>query len=288
MSAQPATIFACFWLNKTIDDALALYQDAFSTFVVESATRMPNSEQTLVAMVSVYGTSFQLLDGGPQYVPHHGLSLMVKFTDPEELTHAFTTLSAHGTVMMDLDSYPHSELYAWVADPFGVSWQLMLVQDKGSEAPSLTPCLMFGGANQDYAARALDHYVASFSSNPRTEDSHLSVKVMYPDAPDRVMFAHVELGSSELSAMDSAVEQSLEHTAGSSLVVLCEDQQEIDHFWDALCTNEKDSQCGWCVDQFGIHWQVIPHNLGELLSTPEANVAFRQMKKLDINALKQA
>ncbi len=55
-----------------------------------------------------------------------------------------------------------------------------------------------------------------------------------------------------------------------SFMINCDDQKEIDHFWDYFTRDGKESQCGWCFDKYGLRWQVIPKNLGELMSKPNS------------------
>ena len=72
-----------------------------------------------------------------------------------------------------------------------------------------------------------------------------------------------------------------------SFVIECADQAEIDHYWDALTADGgKEDACGWVKDKFGLSWQIVPKNLSELLSTPEAVQAMLGMKKLVIADLK--
>lgn len=78
-----------------------------------------------------------------------------------------------------------------------------------------------------------------------------------------------------------------------SFQVFCDTQEEIDHYWDALTKDGgEEGQCGWLKDRFGVSWQVVPSMLGELMSDPEkaevVTKAFLKMKKIDIEALKQA
>jgi predicted 3-demethylubiquinone-9 3-methyltransferase (glyoxalase superfamily) len=74
-----------------------------------------------------------------------------------------------------------------------------------------------------------------------------------------------------------------------SFSVSCKDQTEIDHYWEKLTENGgQESQCGWLRDKFGLSWQVVPENLGELISSPKAMQAMLQMRKLDIGGLQKA
>ena len=64
-----------------------------------------------------------------------------------------------------------------------------------------------------------------------------------------------------------------------SMIINCIDQQEIDRYWNYFTAGGEESQCGWCIDQFGLRWQVLPDNLPERMSGPKAfEVMMRQRK----------
>ena len=80
-----------------------------------------------------------------------------------------------------------------------------------------------------------------------------------------------------------------------SLVVNCEDQKEVDYYWDKLTSGGgEESMCGWLKDKYGLSWQIVPSELEKLMTSKEPGKAQRvmgallQMKKLDINILKNA
>jgi len=80
-----------------------------------------------------------------------------------------------------------------------------------------------------------------------------------------------------------------------SIVVLCDDQGELDRYWDALLANGgKPQACGWLTDRFGLRWQIVPAALDELMQPGDPAGAKRvadamlKMIKLDIAALEQA
>lgn len=81
-----------------------------------------------------------------------------------------------------------------------------------------------------------------------------------------------------------------------SLVIHCESQDEVDHYWDRLSDGGpvEAQQCGWLKDRFGVSWQVVPRQLVELLNQPDAGkarqvmAAMLAMKKIDIAALQTA
>ncbi len=68
-----------------------------------------------------------------------------------------------------------------------------------------------------------------------------------------------------------------------SLIINCKDQAEIDKYWDYFTHEGKPSQCGWCIDKFGLRWQIIPQNLGELMSNPGAGEVMMKQTKIVID-----
>ncbi len=79
-------------------------------------------------------------------------------------------------------------------------------------------------------------------------------------------------------------------TPAISLVVACETQDEIDHFWERLSEGGAPGQCGWLEDRFGLSWQVVPAVLGELMANAPERVmgALLEMQKIEIEALRRA
>ena len=67
-----------------------------------------------------------------------------------------------------------------------------------------------------------------------------------------------------------------------SLTLNCEDQSEIDKFWNYFTKEGKESQCGWCMDKYGLRWQVIPKNFNELMSRPNSMKVMMSQKKIVI------
>jgi predicted 3-demethylubiquinone-9 3-methyltransferase (glyoxalase superfamily) len=83
-------------------------------------------------------------------------------------------------------------------------------------------------------------------------------------------------------------------TEALSLFVDCQDQAEVDYYWDALSQGGQTSRCGWLKDQWGLSWQIVPRALGECLGGPDkegvqrAMAAMLAMDKLDVQRLKDA
>ncbi len=83
-------------------------------------------------------------------------------------------------------------------------------------------------------------------------------------------------------------------TEAISFIVDCKNQEEVDHYWDRLSAHPESEQCGWLKDKFGVSWQIIPKQLGEMLGVGDSVKAGRvmqamlQMKKIVIADLKKA
>ena len=79
-----------------------------------------------------------------------------------------------------------------------------------------------------------------------------------------------------------------------SFVIKCKTQVELDRFWRKLSAGGRESECGWLKDKFGLSWQIVPDNLGKLVTSkdPERSQrvmeALLKMRKLDIKSLKRA
>jgi predicted 3-demethylubiquinone-9 3-methyltransferase (glyoxalase superfamily) len=67
-----------------------------------------------------------------------------------------------------------------------------------------------------------------------------------------------------------------------SLTIYCADQDEIDRVWDYFTREGAEVQCGWCIDKYGLRWQVLPKNFAELTSQPHAWEVMMKQKKIVI------
>src|SRR5437667_11047685 len=94
--------------------------------------------------------------------------------------------------------------------------------------------------------------------------------------------------------MDSAREHKFAFNEARSFIVLCENQEEIDYFWNKLSADPTAEQCGWLKDKYGLSWQTTPTIMNEMLGGNDkeriarVTQAFLKMKKFNIDALKQA
>jgi predicted 3-demethylubiquinone-9 3-methyltransferase (glyoxalase superfamily) len=106
------------------------------------------------------------------------------------------------------------------------------------------------------------------------------------------MSATFQLDGQEFMALNGG--PLFQFTEAISLFVKCETQEEVDELWQKLTEGGEESQCGWLKDKYGLSWQIIPNDLGEMLGDKDPDKAGRvmramlQMQKIDIKTLQEA
>ena len=123
------------------------------------------------------------------------------------------------------------------------------------------------------------------------KDSKILNKTNGPDGG--VFTVEFEILGSKYTALNGGPMFSF--TEAFSIVVLCQDQSEVDKYWDALTSNGgSPGRCGWLKDKFGLSWQIIPKQLGECLGNPDpaksaaAMKAIMGMSKFNVSELEAA
>jgi predicted 3-demethylubiquinone-9 3-methyltransferase (glyoxalase superfamily) len=154
----------------------------------------------------------------------------------------------------------------------------------------ITTCLWF----DSQAEEAAKFYVSIF------KNSRIVATTRYDDESSKaagrpkgsVMTVEFELDGQPFTALNGG--PLFKFTEAISLVVNCESQKEVDHFWEELTAGGEEVQCGWLKDRYGLSWQVTPTALIEMLKDkdPEkskrAMSAMLKMKKLDLDVLTKA
>jgi predicted 3-demethylubiquinone-9 3-methyltransferase (glyoxalase superfamily) len=97
----------------------------------------------------------------------------------------------------------------------------------------------------------------------------------------RTEICNVNIFGQKYVFMNTAIENHPLNDA-VSFMINCEDQSEIDKYWDYFTQEGKESQCGWCIDKYGLRWQVLPKNLEELMSKPNSFKVMMGQKKIVI------
>ncbi len=303
-------ITPCLWFDMNCEEAITFYTSIFPNSKISHIQRYPEgmteepmqgmSGKIVTAIFTINGLEFQALDGGPTFKKNPSVSFFVNF-DPssnpqaqKDLDTLWSKLTEGGTVRMEKQEYPFSKLYGWVEDRFGVNWQLILSDPNGEPRPAIVPSLLFTKAMSGKAEEAAHFYISVF------KNSKIGTIAHYPDGmpggvQGGVMYSDFMLENQWFSAMDGGQEHDFEFNEGISFSIDTKDQAETDYFWDKLRGGGGvESQCGWLKDRYGMSWQVVPHRLGELLSSPDTEKANRAMsamltmQKIDIAAIEAA
>jgi predicted 3-demethylubiquinone-9 3-methyltransferase (glyoxalase superfamily) len=151
----------------------------------------------------------------------------------------------------------------------------------------ITPYLWFTNNN---SAEAMEYYCNVFP-NSRVIDA-----TYYPEGSDdphladmngKILNGTFELNGQRFMCIDGG-SYGFDFNSAISFLVTCDDQAEIDYYWEKLSAKPEEEQCGWCTDRFGLRWQVVPEDMGELIQTPAQMQAMMNMKKIVIADLEQA
>jgi|SRR5678815_872586 predicted 3-demethylubiquinone-9 3-methyltransferase (glyoxalase superfamily) len=152
----------------------------------------------------------------------------------------------------------------------------------------ITPHLWFtkdaDKAAQFYASIFPDSRVESVDTLPAQSPS---------GPPGSVQLVQFMLFGQSFAAISAGPLDSFNHAI--SFMVICEDQKEIDRYYDALLRDGgSEEECGWVKDKYGVSWQIVPRALNEMITSKNREKAKRaaeamlKMKKLDLAALKKA
>lgn len=147
---------------------------------------------------------------------------------------------------------------------------------------SITPNLWFdGNANE-----AVDFYVSVFPDSKIITASHYpntkgeGLADFQSDLAGKVLTIDFELRGNRFLAINA--DSTFKFNEAVSFAVDCEDQEEIDYYWEKLSAVPESEQCGWLKDKYGLSWQIVPKNVDELLKRPGAFANMMKMKKLII------
>lgn len=157
----------------------------------------------------------------------------------------------------------------------------------------ITPFLWF----DKNAEEAMNFYISVFKGSPAkdADDSEIVSIQRYPDGysegpmagmEGKVLTGVFKLAGQQFMALDGG--PVFKFTEATSFYVECRDQEEIDYFWEKMSAVPESEQCGWLKDKYGMSWQIIPKNMGELMKTKEAMEAMLKMKKIVITGLQKA
>jgi len=262
-------IIPCLWFDGKAKAAAAFYGTIF-----------PNSKllshNPMVTRWELFGQEFMGIDGGPMFKPNPSISFFVNCESKEEAESYWDKLSPEANILMAFGKYPWSELYGFLQDQFGISWQVLVVNPtQNLNKQKIVPSMMFVGDNFGKASEAIKFYTSVFKHSSELDP------------------AQFLLDGNGFKAIDSPGNHAFTFNEGISFVVNCHTQEQIDYYWNTFTKDGgKESRCGWCKDKFGVSWQIVPSMLGQLMNDParrqKVMEAFMKMNKFDIQTLQNA
>lgn len=284
------------WFDTQALEAVKLYISLIKDSKILSATTIhgtpsPTGDADIVSF-ELAGQAMMAINAGPDFVFNPSISLMVACSTAAEVDTLWQALSEGGTALMELGEYPFSKHYGWIQDRYGLSWQLMLTDDP-APAQKITTCLLFSGESTGMAEEAIQYYTEVFKGGSIDLISRYGPgEAASPKA--QINFASFRILGTSLAAMDNGFDVDFGFNEAFSLIVRCEDQEEIDYYWEKLSHVPEAEQCGWLKDRFGLSWQIVPVSMDEMFANgteeeiQRVTDAFLQMKKFDIVALENA
>lgn len=289
------------WFDNQAEEAINFYISIFPnseiTLLKEWPEKMPFPEESTEpgkiqqGAFTLDGCQFYAFDAGPMFKFNPSISFFAIFETEAEIDAIWKKLSEGGEVLMPLDSYDWSDCYGWVTDKFGASWQLMKgkLSDVGQR---ITPLVMYSGNQQGKAEEAMKLYMSVFKDSSSDGVAKYDSNELGPEG--MVKHAQCRLEGQTFMVMDNGMNNDIPFTEAISFYIDCEDQTEVDYFWNTFTKEGTEAMCGWLKDKFGVSWQIVPQFVSEkaIHGNPkkiqQMMGALSKMKKLDVAKLNEA
>ena len=299
-------ITSCLWFDNQAEEAANFYKSIFNntkigrTAKYDKASAQASGQpegSVLTTEFEIEGFNFLGLNGGPAFKLNPSVSFFVYGKTEAEVEELWKKLSGGGKILMALDKYPFSDKYGLVEDKFGVSWQIII--SPGEIEQKIIPSLMFT-KNTGNTEEAINFYTSIFSqrdgspNNSKPGSFFRYEPGQKPDEDSSVAYADFTLEGQKFAAMDGGHIHDFSFNEAVSFVVNCNDQKELDYYWNKLSAVPQAEMCGWLKDKYGVSWQIVPTVLSKYLSDKDGKKSQRvmqamlQMKKIDIEGLKKA
>ncbi|WP_285057332.1 VOC family protein [Pedobacter ginsengisoli] len=283
------------WFDSQAKEAAEFYTTLLPDSAITYVNQLHNtpSGDCDIVEFTLAGQPFMAISAGPLFKFNPSISFMMHFDQAAVLDEVWNKLVEGGKVMMPLDKYPFSDRYGWLADKYGVSWQLMLTKPDSEKRPVIVPSLMFTEPVVGKANEAIAFYCSVFQDGRRGTAAPRPVD-MGPDKAGTLMYADFYIDQTWLAAMDSAHPHGFGFNEAVSLLIQCDTQEEIDHYFSALSADPKSEQCGWLKDKYGVSWQITSTLIDEVFRNgtreqiDRVTQAFLPMKKIDVATLQRA
>ncbi|WP_237204984.1 VOC family protein [Rothia nasimurium] len=272
---------ACVWINGDAAEAATYYAQALPLTASAPAPDM--------GTLNIDGADLLLLGADATYSPNPSISGFLRFSPDrfgsleqaeQALRHAHTAIGEGGE-LMPLQAYPFAPLFAWVRDRYGFTWQLFL-EETPSDLPFFTPCFMFGNVAHGKCEEATNTWMELLGGERLSLTRHGEGSYLDPEAVQMTTFT---MGGGTFTAIDAGTFHDFTFDPGVSMALLYQNQVGIDGAWSVLSQVADAERCGWCVDAYGVSWQVLPQNIGQLMTDTDACAKLLSMGKIDLNQL---
>lgn len=284
------------WFDNEAEEAAQFYTSIFPNSKITRTTCYPAemeevsgkpADSVLTVEFSLNGSEFISLNGGDQFKINPSISFIVNCAMESELVRLWEKLSENAKVIRKLGNYIIADQLGWLIDRFGVSW--VLVHSNNPEF--IVPGLIFDQTEENLASEAVSSYGSLFrvpkDALKKTREQFSTLEY------ENFHFGFLPVFDSQLAI---AVRNDLggaHFNEAVSLMLNCQDQDEIDYYWNGLMKGGTEQACGWLKDQFGISWQISPLELPNLSDQGDKSKAGRVveamlgMKKMDIDTFRQ-
>jgi predicted 3-demethylubiquinone-9 3-methyltransferase (glyoxalase superfamily) len=273
--------FTCIWFQEEAAEAAAFYTQVLPD------TRITH-ESGLSIELTCMGTRFLFLQGAQDLQSNRTQSLFLYAGSAEQAAKCVEALSTHGEIIMPFGTYPWASHYAWIVDRFGIQWQID--GDPIRSSQKIVTTVMFANEQKNRVSSMLAQYATIFPNF--IELMRIPAGPDIDPAPDAVSFAQYKIGSTVFNTMASPLPVTGQFNQRFSQILICDTQESIDYYWDALGAGGNYGMCGWLEDRWGLAWQIIPAELRSWLRDASTSnrvmEALKRMQKIDINALRQS
>lgn len=281
------------WFDQEAVEAATFYTSVFENSKVNWKTVVkdtPSGDSEQVSF-TLEGLEIFAISAGPFFTLNPTASFTVFCETEEEVEVLWEKLIVGGTAIMAVDRYPFSKRYGWLTDQYGMSWQLMHYEEPFEQ--KIYPTLTFVGKQYLKAEEAVNDYLSIFKE-AKMGDIYYYGDELEDEEPNAVSYASFSLAGLTLLAMDMMTEADDSFNEAFSLMLKCEDQAEIDYYWEKLSAVPEAEECGWLKDKFDISWQITPNDIDDMMQSTDEEAkarvveAFLKMKKFDVAALHAA
>lgn len=285
------------WFDSESEAAAEFYTSIFPNSQITRKTTYPKeleevsgktADSVLTVEFSLNGKEFIAINGGPQFKFNHSISFVVHCATRAEIDRLWEKLCEGGQVIRKMGNYIIADQIGWVIDRFGILWVVVRLD----HPDYIVPCLLFDKSQKKVAIDVIKQYGAVFQVDKET--IRKSIEEISNPATETLSFCYLPLLHSELMIALWKDLIDVKFNEAVSLMINCQDQEEIDYYWSTLSAGGSEQQCGWLKDRFGVSWQVSPLELlnlteqGDRKNGRKTTAAMLEMTKLNIKELRKA